>query len=62
MKNNKGVVIPMVIVFQALFAGALVAAVWHIPAWSKAKHNHVEEAYQAQQMFPQKQVANILVR
>ena len=34
--------------------GVLIAAcAWHAPAWTAAKANHTEVAYQSQEMFPQ---------
>ena len=36
------------------FSPIILAATWHIPAWTTAKHNHTEVQYQAQEMFPQK--------
>jgi len=38
---------------EVFFAPIIMAAIWHIPAWSQAKANHTEAAYQAQEMFPQ---------
>lgn len=39
--------------FKIAFIAIALAAAWHIPAWSVAKANHTEAAYQAQEMFPQ---------
>lgn len=39
-------------IFKLGFIALLAACVWHIPAWSKAKHNHTEAQYQSQRMFP----------
>lgn len=54
MKNEKGfVIIPVVLAFQIGFGIIGIACIWHIPAWTKAKHDHTEAAYQAKQMWPQ---------
>ena len=44
-------------IFKILFGGILAACIWHIPAWTQAKHNHTEASYQAQPMWPQVQIA-----
>jgi len=58
MKNNKGIV-GFVVVMYIAFGGAVAAALWHIPAWTKAKQNHTEAQYQAQKMFPQEQITKL---
>ena len=42
-----------VVAFKSLFSIVLLAAIWHIPAWDKAKQNHTEVQYQASEMWPQ---------
>lgn len=59
MKNKKGEVLVAVAVIQIAMAGALGAAFWHVPAWSKAKANHTEAAYQSQKMWPQQWFAKL---
>jgi hypothetical protein len=39
--------------FEALWGAIALACIWHIPAWEKAKANHTEATYQAQEMWPQ---------
>lgn len=58
MKNKKGVVLPLLLV-QVCIGGAVAAAVWHIPAWSKAKAEHKEAEYQSQKMWPQQEFAKL---
>jgi len=36
-----------------VFGACALAAIWHIPAWEKAKANGTEAAYQASRMWPQ---------
>lgn len=61
MKNKKGFAyfLPVTVLgaFHLAFLAIGLAAVWHIPAWTKAKHDHTEAAYQAQPMWPQTQIA-----
>lgn len=65
MKNKKGIVnlfilaathsfaVGVMLAYQIGWGVVLAPAVWHIPAWTQAKHDHTEEIYQAQQMWPQ---------
>lgn len=65
MKNKKGNAIlglaylhlggtvVAVTAFKVAFIAIAAAAIWHIPAWERAKDTHTEAAYQAQQMWPQ---------
>lgn len=61
--NNKGEVfltlatIPGVI--HLIGVGILVAAVWHVPAWTKAKKEGTTAQYQAQKMWPQEVFAKL---
>lgn len=65
MKNKRGtallfpLAIPVVFGFHVAFTCLTAAAVWHIPAWEKAKKNGTEVAYQAQQMWPQQWFAKL---
>ena len=59
MRNKKGVVVVAAVVFQAAFGIAALSAIAHVPAWTKAKANHTEAAYQAQQMWPQQFFAKL---
>lgn len=64
MNNNKGHVflglmyahagcaVVTVTAFKLAFMAIALAAIWHIPAWEKAKANHTEAIYQAQPMWP----------
>ena len=43
----------------SVFGACALAAIWHIPAWEKAKANGTEAEYQAQQMWPQQLFAKL---
>lgn len=45
--------------FKFAFMAIAAACIWHIPAWDKAKANHTEAEYQAQQMWPQQLFAKL---
>ncbi len=63
MRNNKGIVFFTL----ASLAGTIhviglltvIACVWHIPAWSKAKAEGKTAEYQAQKMWPQQEFAKL---
>lgn len=59
MKNKGYCIIPVVFAFQMAFACVGVAALWHIPAWSKAKKEGKTAEYQKQKMFPQELFAKL---
>lgn len=59
MKNSKGIVYAAVAAIQIAMAGAVGAAIWHVPAWSQAKATHTEAAYQSQKMWPQELFAKL---
>ena len=51
---------PVAVATLTVFGLCTLAAIWHILAWDRAKAAGTEEAYQAQAMWPQKEVASIL--
>ena len=59
LKGVTGAPLAGVIIVRAAFAACVIAAVWHIPAWGKAKANGTEAQYQAQQMWPQQLFAKL---
>ena len=59
MGNSKGIVDPVSLTIQILIGCTMLAAVWHIPAWSKAKAEGKTAEYQAQKMWPQQIFAKL---
>lgn len=48
---KKGLIlVPMIIGFQVAFAAIALVAMYHIPAWERAKDARCEAAYQAGNM------------
>ncbi len=54
--NRKGLVLGALLAIEIAIFGT-VAAVWHIPAWSKAKAEGKTAEYQAQKMYPQEEIS-----